>query len=79
MLVIVVDNAPPKLRGNEIWATVERWARQDTTAVMVWSSTKTEQGLEARVHGRPRRTVCEIEGLLVATWVPYDECVADSK
>lgn len=98
MLVIVVENAPPKLRGylsswalqvatgvyvanlparirDEIWGTIERWAARDTTAVLLWATTTSEQGLAARVHGRPKRTVREIEGLLVSTWLPSDGAI----
>jgi CRISPR-associated protein Cas2 len=102
MLVIVVENAPPKLRGylsswalqiaagvyvanlparirDEIWATVERWASRETTAVLLWATATTEQGLSVRVHGRPKRTVREIEGLLVSTWLPADASAGPSK
>lgn len=95
MLVIVVENAPPKLRGylsswalqvapgvyvanlparirDELWSRVEGWARRDTTAVLLWATATTEQGLAVRVHGRPKRTVWEIEGLLVSTWLADD-------
>lgn len=93
MLVIVVENAPPKLRGylsswalqvaagvyvanlparirDEMWERVQRWATPQTTAVLLWATSTTEQGIAVRIHGRPHRTIREIEGLLVSTWIP---------
>ncbi len=102
MLVIAVENAPPKLRGylsswslqisagvyvanlpartrEEIWDQVVRWARRDTTAVMLWSTSTTEQGLDVCVLGAPRRRVQQIEGLLVSTWISLEDDEAGRK
>lgn len=102
MLVIAIENAPPKLRGylsswalqiatgvyvanlpartrEVIWAKVKSWSSRETAAVLLWSTSTTEQGLDVLVHGNPRRRVREIEGLLVSTWIPQDMSRHDGK
>lgn len=66
---VYVANLPNKQR-EEIWDQIEEWAFDDTRAVMVWATSDTEQGLDFRVLGNPRRTVTRKEGLLVSTWFP---------
>lgn len=69
---VYVANLPKRTR-EQIWDQVLGWANFETRAVMVWDSTSTEQGLECRVLGKPRRTVSRREGLLVSTWIPAEE------
>lgn len=66
---VYVANLPAKQR-EEIWEQVVEWARDDTRAVMVWSSPANEQGLEFRTLGEPRRRITDREGLLISTWIP---------
>jgi len=66
---VYVANLPAKTR-EQIWEQVLEWATADTRAMMVWDSRGSEQGLEHRVLGSPRRTITEREGLLVSTWIP---------
>lgn len=66
---VYVANLPAKTR-EQIWEQVLEWATADTRAMMVWASRGSEQGLEHRVLGSPRRTITEREGLLVSTWIP---------
>lgn len=96
MLVMVLERAPPKLRGycsswalqvatgvyvanlpkktrESIWEQVIAWADPETRVVMVWSSQRTEQGLDYKILGSPRRTITDREGLLISTWIPLDE------
>jgi CRISPR-associated protein Cas2 len=68
---VYVANLPARTR-EEIWDYVVRWAARETTAVMLWSTSTSEQGMEARVLGNPRRRVTRIEGLLVSTWLAAD-------
>jgi CRISPR-associated protein Cas2 len=75
---VYVANLPARTR-DEIWATVVSWARPDTTAVLLWGTSSTEQGIAVRSLGRPRRRVAEIEGLLVSTWIPREEEAGSSK
>ena len=60
----------PKSDREAIWAQICAWARPDTRATMVWSSSETEQGLEVKLLGEPHRRVTEREGLLISTWFP---------
>jgi CRISPR-associated protein Cas2 len=69
---VYVANLPAKTR-QEIWEQVVEWSNSETKAVMLWSSTANEQGLEYRMIGEPRRRVTELEGLLVSTWIPREE------
>lgn len=66
---VYVANLPAQTR-EEIWDQILNWADDDTRAVLVWSSPRTEQGIDFRILGRPRRTVTEREGLLISTWLP---------
>lgn len=66
---VYVANLPAAKR-EEIWEQVIKWADSDTRAVMVWSSSRTEQGIDYRVLGTPRRRISEREGLLISTWFP---------
>lgn len=68
---VYVANLPAKTR-DEIWNQVVEWSDDETRAVMVWDSPASEQGLEHRVLGSPRRRVVEREGLLVSTWIPRE-------
>ena len=91
MLVLTLENAPPKLIGycsswaiqisthvfvanlparerEVIWKKVLRWAREDTSAVMVWPSPRTEQGIDFEVLGQPRRSLVEREGFIISRW-----------
>lgn len=68
---VYVASLPAKER-EEIWEQITEWAAPDTRAVMLWSSPNTEQGLDYRILGRPRRTISNREGLLVSTWIPRD-------
>lgn len=60
----------PKEEREELWEQITAWAYGDTRAVLVWSSPTTEQGLEYRILGTPRRTITNREGLLISTWLP---------
>ena len=96
MLVLKLENAPPRLVGycsswaiqvtthvfvarlpavarEVIWEEVVRLATDRTNAVMIWASTRKEQGLDFRVIGEPRRHPEEIEGFIVSTYVPLAE------
>lgn len=96
MLVMVLERAPPKMRGycsswalqvatgvyvanlptktrESIWEQIVEWAEPETRVVMVWSSGKTEQGLDYRILGNPRRTITDREGLLISTWIPLED------
>ena len=75
---VYVANLPARTR-EEIWATVVRWARPETSAILLWGTSSTEQGIAVRSLGSPRRCVQEIEGLLVSTWLPREEESASSK
>jgi len=66
---VYVANLPAAQR-EEIWETIIKWADPDTRVVMVWSSPRTEQGIDFRILGSPRRRVVEREGLLISTWIP---------
>lgn len=66
---VYVANLPASQR-EEIWDTIVKWSDPDTRVVMVWSSPRTEQGIDFRTLGNPRRKVVEREGLLVSTWIP---------
>lgn len=66
---VYVANLPAKVR-DEIWLQVLDWADSKTDAVMIWSAQGSEQGLEFRSIGSPRRRVIEREGLLISTWFP---------
>ncbi len=68
---VYVANLPTKTR-EEIWEQVVEWSNPETRAVMIWSSTANEQGLEYRMIGEPRRRVVEREGLLISTWIPRE-------
>ncbi|MEX2609315.1 MAG: type I-E CRISPR-associated endoribonuclease Cas2e [Gemmatimonadota bacterium] len=60
----------PRREMEEIWEQIVDWADEQTRIVMVWDSPATEQGLEHRLFGKPRRTVTDREGLLISTWSP---------
>lgn len=66
---VYVANLPAKTR-EQIWEQVLEWATADTRAMMIWDSRGSEQGLEHRVLGSPRRTITDREGLLISTWIP---------
>lgn len=66
---VYVGRLPAKER-EQIWDTIVRWANADTRAVMIWPSSRFEQGIDFRTLGSPRRRITEIEGLLVSTWLP---------
>jgi CRISPR-associated endoribonuclease Cas2 subtype I-E len=66
---VYVASLPARER-EEIWKQVLAWSDDATRAVMLWDSSRTEQGLEHRSHGTPRRAVRELEGLLISTWIP---------
>lgn len=66
---VYVANLPKRTRES-IWEKILDWSELETRAVMVWDSPNTEQGLETRVLGTPRRKIVEREGLLVSTWIP---------
>lgn len=95
MLLLVLEKAPPKLRGyasswslqvatgvyvanlptrtrEEIWDRVLDWADWETRAILVWDDSSTEQGLDYRILGHPRRAPSRREGLLISRWVPLD-------
>jgi len=69
---VYVANLPKRTR-EKIWDQVLEWADAETRAVMVWESNTTEQGLDCRVLGNPRRRVVKREGLLISTWIPRDD------
>jgi CRISPR-associated protein Cas2 len=69
---VYVANLPVKTR-EEIWAQVQEWATPETRAIMIWGARGTEQGLDSRQLGEPRRRVVDYEGLLVSTWIPREE------
>lgn len=75
---VYVAHLPARTR-DEIWDTLVRWARPETTAVMLWGTNSTEQGIAVRSLGKPRRCIKEIEGLLVSTWLPREAGVDSSK
>ena len=60
----------PKREREAIWATIERWADEDTRALLLWPNPNNEQGLAYRSIGNPRRRIIEREGLLLSTWQP---------
>ena len=60
----------PKSDREAIWEQIVNWAKPDTRAAMIWSSSANEQGLEVLAIGQPRRRVIEREGLLISTWFP---------
>lgn len=68
---VYVANLPARQR-EEIWSQVVEWSNSDTRAVMLWSSSANEQGLEFRQLGDPRRRVADREGLLISTWIPRE-------
>jgi CRISPR-associated endoribonuclease Cas2 subtype I-E len=68
---VYVANLPTKTR-EEIWEQVVQWSNAETRAVMLWSSSANEQGLEYRMIGEPRRRVSEREGLFISTWIPRE-------
>lgn len=68
---VYVANLPSKTR-EEIWEQVIEWSNAETRAVMLWPSAANEQGLEYRMIGKPRRRICEREGLLISTWIPME-------
>ncbi len=84
MLVMVIDNAPEKLRGeltrwllevkpgvlvgktsaavrDKLWEKVKK-AGGNTGALLLCSA-DTEQGFRIELHGEPRRTVIDLDGL----------------
>jgi CRISPR-associated protein Cas2 len=69
---VYVANLPAKTR-DQIWEQVLAWATAETRATMVWDSRGSEQGLEHRTLGSPRRTVTDREGLLISTWIPLEQ------
>lgn len=69
---VYVANLPAKQR-EEIWEQLMNWSGSDTRIVMVWSAPGSEQGLEYRIYGEPRRTITNREGLLISTWIPREE------
>lgn len=69
---VYVANLPARTR-EEIWEQILEWADDETRAVMVWASPRTEQGLDYLILGEPRRTVTMREGLLISTWIPREE------
>lgn len=70
---VFVANLPASTR-EEIWDHVVAYAKDDTRAVLVWSSRDAnEQGLEVRTLGTPRRRVVDREGLLISSWIPLEE------
>ena len=68
---VYVANLPAKQR-EEIWEQILEWADSATRATMVWTSPHTEQGLDYRSLGEPRRKVVHREGLLISAWIPRD-------
>lgn len=66
---VYVANLPAAKR-EEIWEQIIKWADHNTRVVMIWPSSRTEQGIDYRILGAPRRTITEREGLLVSTWIP---------
>lgn len=69
---VYVANLPRRTRET-IWEQVLTWAEPETRAVLVWDSPDTEQGLDARILGAPRRRITRREGLLISTWMPRTE------
>jgi CRISPR-associated protein Cas2 len=69
---VYVANLPAKQR-EEIWKQLVAWSYSDTRAVMIWSSSRNEQGIEYRMLGEPRRKIVEREGLLISSWIRRDE------
>lgn len=84
MLVIVMDNAPEKLRGEltrwllevkpgvlvgktsaavreKLWEKVKR--AEETTGALLLYNTDSEQGFQIELHGEPRRTVIDLDGV----------------
>ncbi len=66
---VYVANLPAEDR-EAIWHQIEVWASAETRALMVWDSGRSEQGLEYKMVGAPRRRVTEIEGLVLSAWFP---------
>jgi len=69
---VYVANLPAKQR-DEIWDQIVEWASEQTRALLIWPSPHTEQGLTYRSLGQPRRTIRDMEGLLISTWIPRTE------
>lgn len=60
----------PGAQREAIWGQLLQWAGPDTRITMIWSSSRTEQGIEWRSIGSPRRQLLESEGLTLSVWHP---------
>lgn len=69
--MVFVANLPARTR-DEVWDNIVKMANDETRAVMVYSSSTSEQRLSVRSIGSPRRKVVNIEGFLVSTWLPRE-------
>ena len=63
----------PKRAREKIWDKVNQLATVETNAVLVWSSTRTEQGFEFLVLGAPRRRPVMTEGFVISMFLPTTE------
>lgn len=68
---VFVAVLPARVR-DEMWIQVLEWSRPETSGVLLFDNSGTEQGLEVRTLGSPRRRVVEREGLWVSTWIPLE-------
>lgn len=60
----------PASHRDAIWGQLLQWAGPETRLTMVWGSAQTEQGVEWRSIGAPRRALVESEGLTLSLWLP---------
>ena len=65
---VYVANLPQAIR-QQIWAQLDEWAPPQMAAVLLWTRSDTEQGLRFLQLGNPRRKLCELEGLVVSSWL----------
>lgn len=66
---VYIANLPAGDRET-IWGQIEKWATPETRALLVWGSSRNEQGLEYRLIGNPKRRITEREGLMISAWFP---------
>jgi CRISPR-associated protein Cas2 len=69
---LYVGSTSAKTR-DAIWALVEREVRTASRAVLVFPSSRHVMGFEARSIGRGRRVIADVDGLVLARFLPSDE------
>jgi CRISPR-associated protein Cas2 len=83
MLVIVVENVPPRVRGRlAIWLLEVRAGVyvgiEDGNAVMAWS-TNTESGFDFVTLGKNRRIPKEMDGVKLVSFLPENGVSDDAE